>query len=166
MLNDKRLSGKVGWEMGSFFDSGPLPDWKIVQEWLGRDLPWKLVEQWDKQGDPAWLNTYVKNMMERAKKEASVKTRNAVRMEVQKDAKHVTVSMAVNADAELRGLQLFATLDRLKVTGLPNNGKQTIRFPCLVYPRTGRAAIRKGKLVVRFKRRPPEKNEYELFIEP
>ncbi|MBO9596780.1 MAG: hypothetical protein J7559_02995 [Cohnella sp.] len=152
--------------MSSFFDSGPLPNWKVIQEWLGRDLPWKLVEQWDKQGDTDWLNSYVKNMMVRARKEASAKPKNVSRMDVQKDVKYVTVTMEMNSDTELRELQLFATSDRLKVTGLPNGGKKSIRFPCLVYPRTGKAAVRKGRLVVRFRRRPPEKAEYELFIEP
>lgn len=152
--------------MSSFFDSGPLPDWKVVQEWLGRDLPWKLVEQWDKQGDSSWLNEYVKNMMTRARKEASTKARGAARMEVRKDAKFVTVKMALHSNIELRRLRLFATSDRLRITGLPDDGKQSIRFPSLVYARSGKAAIRKGQLIVRFKRRPLEKTEYELFIEP
>lgn len=152
--------------MSSFFDSGPLPDWKIVQQWLGRDLPWKLVEQWDKRGDSDWLNAYVKNMMASAKKEASAKAKSIARMDVQKDAKFVTVSMAVNPDIDLRKLQLFATSDRMRVTGLPNDGKQAVRFPCLVYARSGKATMKIGQLIVRFKRRPPEKTEYELFIQP
>lgn len=152
--------------MGDFFDSGPLPDWKIVREWLGRDLPWKLVEQWDKRGDTSWLNDYVKKMMAQSHKEAKAKAPGIVRMESRKDAKNVTVSLEVGSDAQLRSLQLFATSERLRVTGLPNDGKRVIRFPCLVYPRSGRASVKKGQLIVRFRRRPSEKNEYELFIEP
>ncbi|MFC5531400.1 hypothetical protein [Cohnella yongneupensis] len=152
--------------MSSFFDSGPLPDWKVVQQWLGKDLPWKLVEQWDKPGDTDWLNQYVKNMMTHAKKDARVKSRGLVRMDVQKDKKFVTVTMHLDPNVDYRDLQLFAVSDRLRVTGLPNEGKQAVRFPCLVYARSGKAEMRKGQLIVRFKRRPPEKSEYELFIQP
>ncbi|MFD0670561.1 hypothetical protein [Cohnella sp. GCM10027633] len=154
--------------MGSFFDSGPLPDWKLVQQWLGRDLPWKLVEQWDKQGNSSWLNDYVQQMMDRSRQEAKTKAKakGLRRMDIRKDAKHVAVTLALDPEIDLRRLQLFATSDRLRVTGLPNDGKQSIRFPCLVYPRSGRTVVKQGQLVARFRRRPPDKSEYELFIAP
>lgn len=156
--------------MNSFFDSGPLPDWKTIQEWLGRDMPWKLVEQWDNRRDASWLNDYVKNMMQHAKKNttatANEKASSLPRLDVRKDAKYVTVSMQHESGQMLRGLQLFATSERLRISGLPNDGKQSVRFPCLVLPRSGKASVKKDRLVVRFKRRPPERNEYELFIQP
>lgn len=166
MLNDEGFEWKVGGRMSSFFDSGPLPNWKQMQEWLGRDMPWDLVEKWDKRRDNSWLNEYVKNMMVHARKDARAKSKGLQRMDVQKDAKFVTVTMKLESEQALRGLQLFANSERLRVTGLPNDGKQSIRFPCLVYPRTGKAAMKKDRLVVRFKRRPAERNEYELFIDP
>jgi len=41
--------------MASFFDSGPLPEWKQIQQWLGKDIPWKLVDTWDRQEDSGWI---------------------------------------------------------------------------------------------------------------
>lgn len=176
MLNEIRSERKAGWKMNSFFESGPLPDWKTIQEWLGRDMPWKLVKQWDKRRDASWLNDYVKNMMQHSKNNANAKTNTNVnantkasslpRLDVRKDAKFVTVTMQLDSERTLRSLQLFATSERLRILGLPNDGRQSIRFPCLVLPRSGRASVKKDRLVVRFKRRPPERNEYELFIEP
>ncbi|TFE29866.1 hypothetical protein [Cohnella luojiensis] len=151
--------------MGNFFDSGPLPDWKDIQKLLGKEIPWKLAENWDRAGDSDWLNQYVKKMMQNSKSVASVQSYNLVQMETKQEAKSVSVTIRLGSEIDIRRLQLFATSDRLKLTGLPGDKKRTIRFPCLVYARTGQAAMKKdGLLVVRFKRRPPEKSEYELFI--
>jgi len=150
--------------MASFFDSGPLPDWAELRKWLGRDMPWNLVEQWDKNNDSAWLNDYVKQMMSQAKKERSVRTKNAVRFETLKDAKFVTITVHPTPGTDLHQLQLFATSERLKVLGLPDESRRSIKFPCPVYARSGKAAVKNERLVVRFKRRPPDKTEYELFI--
>jgi HSP20 family molecular chaperone IbpA len=150
--------------MSSFFDSGPLPDWKEIQKILGHDIPWKLVEKWDQSGDTDWLNQFVKDMMKKSKSEATVHTQGLVRMDAVKDAKHVNVTIRISPETELHRLQLFATSDRLMLTGLPNDKKRAIQLPCLVYARTGKAQLKKDQLLVRFRRRPPEKTEHELFI--
>ncbi|WP_256757139.1 hypothetical protein [Cohnella sp. WQ 127256] len=152
--------------MSSFFDSGPLPDWKHIQQWMGKDIPWKLMENWDQGGDSNWLNQYVKNMMQNSKNIARVQAQSLVQIETKQDAKFVSVTIKLDSDIDLNKLQLFATVDRLKITGLPGDKKRTVRFPSLVYARTGKAVMKKERqLVIRFKRRPPEKSEYELFIQ-
>lgn len=151
--------------MSSFFDSGPLPDWKEIQKWLGKDMPWDQVKKWDKEGDSDWLSQYVKEMMKKPKSAARAHTQSLVRMEALKDSKHVNVTIRLAPGTDLRAVQLFATADCLKVTGLPENKKRTIRFPCLVYPRTGKVVSKNDQLSIRFRRRPPEKSEYELFID-
>ncbi len=151
--------------MGSFFDSGPLPeDWKDIQRWLGKDIPWKLAEKWDQGIDSAWLNQYVKDMLKKSRPEARVLAQDLVRIDVAKEGSYVNVTIQLPPQTDIRNLQLFATSDRLKLTGLPGDKKRAIRFPCLVYVRTGKAVLKKDRLLIRFRRRPPEKSEYELFI--
>ncbi len=151
--------------MASFFDSGPLPDWKELRKWLGKDIPWELAENWDGTGDSNWINDYVKKVLQSAKVGTNDADRAVVRAETKQDEKFVSVSIRLAPEVDVGLLQLLATSERLKISGLPEGKKRTIRFPCLVYPRSGKAIMKKDRLVVRFKRRPAEKSEYELFIQ-
>ncbi|RKP57197.1 hypothetical protein D7Z26_04230 [Cohnella endophytica] len=151
--------------MSSFFDNGPLPDWKDLQKWLGKDIPWKLAENWDRKRESGWLDQYVQKMLQGAKSEAGIQSKNFVRTETRHDAKSVIVTIRLAPETDMHNLQLFATADRLKILGLPDDQKCSVRFPCLVYARSGKVSMAKDRvLVARFKRRPSEKSEYELFI--
>jgi hypothetical protein len=150
--------------LNSFFDSGPLPEWKDLRKWLGKDMPWDLVSKWNEEGEGDWLNQYVKEMMTKSKPAATVQSQQLLRIETVKDAKNVDVNIRLATGTDIQQLQLFATSERLKVTGLPNGKKRIIRFPCLVYPRSGKVELKMDQLLVRFRRRPPSKTEYELFI--
>ncbi|XID94103.1 hypothetical protein ACF3MZ_06150 [Paenibacillaceae bacterium WGS1546] len=152
--------------MSSFFESGPLPDWKELRTWLGKDLPWELAEKWDGRGDANWLNDYVKQILSNEKTASRPQTQNLLQFETKQTKKSVSISVKFVSDVDIRKLQLFATSDRLKIEGLPGDKKRAIPLPCLVYPRSGIAAMKKDRLVVRFKRKPLEKTEYELFIQP
>lgn len=151
-------------ELSSFFDSGPLPEWKDIEKWLGKDMPWEQVKKWDQEGGADWLGQYVKDMLKKPKPAARIQSLGLIRMEAVKHARFVDVTILLAPNSDLHSLQLFATIDQLKVIGLPNNKKRTIRFPCLVYPRSGKAVMKKDEIFIRFKRRPPEKLEHELFI--
>ena len=152
--------------MVSFFDSGPLPDWKELRRWLGKDIPWEMAENWDRTGDSGWMNDYVKKLLQNAKAGVSASERAAVQIETRQEGKYVRVAIRLAPEVDVRALQLTTTSERLKISGLPGGKKRVIRFPCLVYPRTGKAVMKKERhIVVRFKRRPSEKSEYELFIQ-
>ncbi|MCD9021370.1 hypothetical protein [Cohnella silvisoli] len=154
--------------MSSFFDSGPLPDWKDIQRWLGKDIPWNLAERWDQAGDSNWLNQYVKDMMTKSRQETpfrQTQTQDNMKIDAIKDNNYVNVTIRLDPEMDLRHLQLFATSERLKITGLSGDRKRAIRFPCPVYARSGKAVMKKDRLLIRFKRRPLEKSEYELFIQ-
>jgi hypothetical protein len=152
--------------MSSFFDSGPLPDWKDIRKWLGKDIPWELADNWDQDNDSNWLNQYIKGIMQNSKSAARVQAKNSIQMETKQNAKAVSVTLRIPSEIELKQLQIFATSDRLKLTGLPGDKIRAFRLPCSVYPRSGKAVMKKDRaLVISFKRRPPEKSEYELFIQ-
>jgi hypothetical protein len=151
--------------MSSFFDSGPLPDWKDIQKLLGKDIPWKLADNWDRVGDSKWLNQYVNDLLARKKTEVRVQAQEIVRVDVTKETKYVNVTIWLPQDTDLRRLQLFATSDRLTLIGLLGDKKRLVRFPCQVNARTGKAIMKKDRLLIRFRRKPPEKSEYELFIQ-
>ncbi|WP_239613803.1 hypothetical protein [Cohnella mopanensis] len=152
--------------MSSFFDSGPLPDWKDIRKWLGKDIPWKLAENWDQDNDSNWLNQYIKEIMQNSRSTARVQTKTTIQMETKQNAKVVAVTLRISPEIDLKQVQIFATSDRLKLTGLPGDKTRAFRLPCSVYARSGKAVMKKDReLVIRFKRRPPEKSEYELFIQ-
>jgi|GEM_PF-762962 len=163
-LSDYRAGGEKA--LKSFFNSGPLPDWQELRKWLGKDIPWKLAENWDRTGDDDWMNNYVKQILQNAKSGTNAPDRSALRTEIKQDGKYVRVAIRLAPEVDLRALQLMATSDRLKINGLPGDKKRVIRFPGPVYPRTGKAKMKADRqILIRFKRRPPEKSEYELFIQ-
>jgi hypothetical protein len=164
-VEGKKEGIRRDWVMSSFFDSGPLPDWKDIQQLLGKEIPWNLVSNWDRKGDSDWLNNYVNDILARKKTEARVQTEESVRVEVTKETNYVNVTVRLPQDTDLRRLQLFATSDRLTLIGLPGDKKRGISFPCLVNARSGKAVMKKDRLLIRFRRKPSEKSEYELFIQ-
>src|SRR5689334_19131277 len=105
-------------------------------------MPWDLVSKWNEEGEGDWLNQYVKEMMTKSKPAATVQTQQLLRIETVKDAKNVDVNIRLATGTDIQQLQLFATSERLKVTGLPNGKKRIIRFPCLVYPRSGKVELK------------------------
>ncbi|MFC4302678.1 hypothetical protein [Cohnella boryungensis] len=152
--------------MSSFFDSGPLPDWKDIQQWLGKDIPWELAENWDRREDSGWLNDYIQKMMRQSKSAARIQARSPVQVELKQGAKYVDVKIGLLPDTDIKQLRLFATSEHLRLSGLPGDKKRVVRFPYLVYARSGKAVMKKEReLLVRFKRKPLEKSEYELFIQ-
>lgn len=157
--------------MTSFFGSGPLPDWNEIKRWLGKDIPWELAEKWEKAGDGEWLERFIQRLLkeqpaEQTAERTAEKTGPIVRIDTVKNAKHVSVSVKIPPGAAMRDLRLLANSDRLKVTGLLGGRTQVIRFPCRVVPRSGRAEVKGGRIVVHFRRRPVEEDDVELFIRP
>jgi hypothetical protein len=161
--------------MASFFDSGPLPDWQEIRNmigpdfpWSGKNFPWKLVKQWEKARDNSWLSGYIDDLVQRtAPQEPRFRAKEVFKAQTSKSDKSVTVTLTLPKSADMRSLRLLAGPDRLKVIGLGRDSRHVVRLPCLVYPRSGKASMkRSNQLQVRFRRQPPLKDEVELFIRP
>jgi len=155
--------------MSSFFDSGPLPDLKEIKKWLGKELPWELVEQWDKAKNDTWLNDFIQKLMNSVKpdaKQLSAETAShkPLRIDISKSDKYVNVSLWLPPGVPIKELRVFATPDRIKLTGLPNDRSQTVKLPVLVLPRSGKAELKGERMLVRFRRRPAQRDEVELFL--
>lgn len=161
----------------SFFDSGPLPDWGELRKLLGKDLPWNLIEQWDK--DDNWLNQYMEKMglsvEKKADGERAVPSKSAApratvggvgnaRIETRKTQDRVYVTIRPPSSYEAGKMRLYATPDRLRISGLPGEGVRSVQLPCLVLPKSGKASWKEGRLVVSFKKRRSREGEVELFI--
>lgn len=152
----------------SFFGGGPLPDWKDIKKWLGDDIPWEVAEKWDQAGNGDWLDRFIGNMLKdnAPGRNEERKPEPPVGADTAKYPKKVTVTVRIPPDAELRDLRLYATSDRLKVEGLPGGRSRVVRFPCRVFPRSGKATFRDGRLRVQFRRRPETEEDVELFLRP
>jgi hypothetical protein len=159
----KSISG--GMRMASFFGSGPLPDWSEIRKWLGKEMPWDLVEQWEKADNGGWMEQFMQGMMKDSPETAAKpETKSLVQIDTVKNAKKLTVTVRIPPGTDMRGLRLFATSDRLKVEGLPGHRTHSVRFPCRVYPRSGKAEQSRDHILIEFRRRPVNGEEVELFI--
>jgi hypothetical protein len=150
--------------MSSFFGSGPLPDWKEIREWIGKDLPWKLAENREKADNEDWLDRFVSSLLKEKADTDRPAAKSLVQSETVQQNKKVTVTVRIPQGTSMRDLRLFATSDKLRISGLPSGQSHFVRLPCLVYPRTGRAVQRDDRIVVTFRRRPSNREEVELFI--
>ncbi|WP_276351998.1 hypothetical protein [Cohnella caldifontis] len=152
--------------MGSFFDSGPLPDWKEIKRWLGDGIPWDLAEKWDGEGDGEWLDKFMSRMAKDTpvSPDSPKETESPVMIDTEKDPKKVEITFRLPKNAEARNIRLYVNSERMRITGLPDGRTQLIRFPGQVYPGSGKATLRNGRLVVRFRRRPVREEDVELFI--
>lgn len=165
MYPGTKIAGGV--EMTNFFGSGPLPDWKEIKDWLGKDIPWHLVDKWEQMQNDDWLDRMIAKLTAE-RREERVRPHGALplKFETVKQAKKLTVSFPLPKNASLNQLRLYAISDRLRIAGLPDGRMQSVRFPCLVYPRSGKASLRGQTLRVEFRRRPADQEEVELFIQP
>jgi len=151
--------------MPSLFDDESFPDLKELRNWLGPDFPWKLAKQMGRRRDGSWLNQFMRDLFDKADQAVpNGKGGTRLQTDTSKSSKYLTVSIVLPPGVRQRDLRLFASADRLKVTGLPSNRKQVISFPCLVVPESGRAEWRDERMIVKFRRRRTNRREVELFI--
>jgi hypothetical protein len=140
---------------------------RLLQGLLNPDKPadsTRTAKTKTKNEDGKWLSQFVKGLLKPDASSDKAESKSLVKMETEKESKRLTVTLQIPHDTNMRALQLFATSDLLRVTGLPDNRTHTVRFPCRVYPRSGRAQLDGNRIAVKFRRRPPDQNEVELFI--
>lgn len=158
--------------MMAFFDEGPLPDWSEIRRLIGKDLPWDLIKQWGHE-DESWLDDYIRKLgfgksLEKTGAVAGARPEAIVtaspQMEARKEKKRVVATIKPPPGTDRSAVRLYATADRLRVSGLPGDATASLKLPSLVLPKTGRVAWKNGRWVVVFRRKPPRQGEVELFI--
>lgn len=156
--------------MSSFWNGAPWPDWEKYREWLARQFPWDIGTPWERLQDPQWLEKYMSRILRDsgfARRKGDSRTSGlspSPSVTIKRHARHLTVTIRLPANTDLRRVRLYAAADRLRLTGLPGVAGRLVRLPCPVVPRSGQAVMRGGRLVVRLRRRPSAKEEVELFI--
>lgn len=154
--------------MTNFFGSGPLPDWKEIKDWLGKDIPWHLVDKWDQMQDEKWMDRWIDRLVADRREQTAKPAVPATLLKIEtiKHAKKMIVSFPLPKSVSMQSLRLYAVSDRLRIAGLPGGRSQSVHFPCAVYPKTGKAGLHDGKMRIEFRRRPVDQEEVELFINP
>jgi hypothetical protein len=152
----------------SFWNGAPWPDWEKYREWLAKQFPWDIETPWEKLQDPQWLEKYLSRILRDSgfmrRKEDFRTSSMSSSVTIKRHPTYLTVTIRLPPNTDLRHLRLYAAADRLRLTGLPGATGRLVRLPCPVVPRSGRAVMRSGRLVVRLRRRPAPKEEVELFI--
>jgi len=153
--------------MTNFFGSGPLPEWKEIREMLGKDIPWHLVDKWDRARDGDWMDRLIGRLAQEHRQEpAPTPAHSLLKIETVKQAKKLLVTFQLPGSVNMQNLRMYAVTDRLRIAGLPEGRTQSVHFPCPVYPKTGKAALHDRKMLIEFRRRPADQDEVELFIQP
>ncbi len=144
-----------------------MPDWKEIRELLGKDFPWHLAEKWDQMRDGDWMDRIISKLAQEHREEsAQTPVNSLLKIETVKQAKKILISFHLPKSVNLQNLRMYAVSDRLRIAGLPEGRTQSLHFPCPIYPKTGKATLHDRKMLIEFRRRPVDKEEVELFIQP
>jgi len=146
--------------------------WDTFKRWMQDHLPFG-----GPNDDFRWITEYVDSIVKEAlaapeKEQAKAKekgTRSAtvgkpLSYELFQTHRHVIVRLIVPERMKPRRLRIFAGVQRLRIEGLPNEGKQTVELPALVYADTARALFKDGVLQVKLMKRPANDRFEEVFV--
>jgi HSP20 family molecular chaperone IbpA len=152
--------------------------WDTFKKWMQESLTFGAP-----QDDFRWVTDYVEGILkealaaperqqEKSKEEtASRSARSAsspsgrpLVYELFQTHRHVIVRFNVPGRINPRRLRVLAGIQRLRVEGLPNDGKQTVALPSLVYADTARALFKDGVLQVKMMKRASNDRFEEVFV--
>ncbi len=149
--------------------------WDTFKRWMQESLTFGAP-----QDDFRWVTDYVDGILKEAlaapeRQQEIAKAKDVSRAapspsgrplayELFQTHRHVIVRFAVPGRINPRRLRVFAGIQRIRVEGLPSEGKQTVALPALVYGDSARALFKDGVLQVKLMKRPSNDRYDEVFI--
>ncbi|EFM09911.1 conserved hypothetical protein [Paenibacillus curdlanolyticus YK9] len=143
--------------------------WDELERWMQEQ---QLPRGFEALKNTGWIERYVKTMMTKAMPEQmaqSVQTDQAAqqghsRAETFETHHFIVVKWPLPRGAHPSSLRLLVREDRIRIEGLPGDGKDTVKLPKLVLPRVCKALCRDGILQVKLRKRPVNRQYYETTI--
>jgi HSP20 family molecular chaperone IbpA len=148
---------KEVWTVG---ESGWNPfDLKSWEQFFGGRMP----------GDPDafnWVSHYVNDVMKESFQQPGSKKPAKMRLQTElfQTHNHVIVRLRIPATMEPKQLRVQAGIQRIRIEGLPHDGKQEIPLPSLVLPNTCRATYKDSILQIKLQKRRWKERYEEVFI--
>jgi len=149
--------------------------WDTFKKWMQESLTFGAPQE-----DFRWVTDYVDGILKEAlaaperqqektkeqgsPRSASSPTGRPLAYELFQTHRHVIVRFVVPGRINPRRLRVFAGIQRLRIEGLPNEGKQTVALPALVYADTARALFKDGVLQVKLMKRASNDRFEEVFV--
>ncbi|WP_309120451.1 Hsp20/alpha crystallin family protein [Paenibacillus sp.] len=147
--------------------------WDTFKKWMQDSLSFGAP-----QDDFRWVTDYVDGILkealaapERQQEKVSAKESRSssaagrpLSYELFQTHRHIIVRFVVPERIKARQLRVYAAVQRLRVEGLPNGGKQTVALPALVYADTARALFKDGVLQIKLMKRPSNERFEEVFV--
>ncbi|QHW34346.1 hypothetical protein GZH47_28510 [Paenibacillus rhizovicinus] len=136
-------------------------NWEELEQWMERQ---QLPKGFDMFRQSEWIENYVRGMMNKAIPAAS-SALQATNANVVETKRFVIVTYPIGETVNLAEVRLLAKEDRVKLSGLPGGGDETIRLPKLVLPRTCQAEYDGAVLKIKLRKRPPSKKSHIATIQ-
>jgi HSP20 family molecular chaperone IbpA len=138
--------------------------WDELERWLdGQRLP----KGFDVMKEPDWVEQFVSKMMTKSLPAAA----NSILDQAEEEGisffethHFLLVKFHLPREVNREDLRLLVRDDRLRIEGLPNNQKETIKLPKLVQPKICRAVVKNFVLQVKLRKRPRAGAYYEADI--
>ncbi|MGO4107325.1 Hsp20/alpha crystallin family protein [Paenibacillus sp. YAF4_2] len=138
--------------------------WDELERWLdGQRLP----KGFDVMKEPDWVEQFVRKMMTKSLPAAA----NSILDQAEEEGisffethHFLLVKFHLPREVNREDLRLLVRDDRLRIEGLPNNQKETIKLPKLVQPKICRALVKNFVLQVKLRKRPRAGAYYEADI--
>ncbi|MBW7474229.1 hypothetical protein K0T92_05690 [Paenibacillus oenotherae] len=116
-------------------------------------------------GNPSsWLNDYVRDMLIKPAKAASSSAKGSLPTEIFETHHFLIVRIKLPGSADINNVRIMASNFSIKLSGLSDSKKHTIKLPKLVEPRSGKALLKEQVLQIKLRKRKSGEQYYELFI--
>lgn len=135
--------------------------WNDLERWMESQ---QLPKGFEVLREPDWVEQYVRKLMTKALPEAAGLLTGSQSAAFSETEHFVTVKIVLPKNVEQERVRLFVREDRLRLEGLPNGNKETVKLPKPVKPLICKAQVKDGILHIKLRKRPVNKNYREAFI--
>lgn len=126
-------------------------DWKGLEQFFGGKFPSAPI---DGMNDPAWVEHIVKDVMKKAfPKSLDLKMLNKhFRTEIFETHNNVIVKIHIPDKTQAHNLKSYVGVNRIKLEGLPDDKKQSVKLPTHIVPESCKALYKNGVLQMQMRK--------------
>lgn len=135
--------------------------WDDLERWMETQ---QLPKGFELLREPHWVEQYVRKMLNKALPEAAGVRIGGGSATFSETDHYVLVKIKLPDDYDKELLRLFIREDRLRVDGLPNGKKETVKLPSLVKPRVCKTLLKGSVLQVKLQKRPVNRTYHEAIV--
>lgn len=138
-------------------------DWKSFEQFFGGKFPNVPI---DGMNDPSWVEGLMQDVMKKAfPKSVSLNSLNkSFRTEIFQTHNNVIVKVHIPDKEEARGLSAFVGVNRIRLEGLREDRKQTVKLPAHIQPESCKAVYKNGVLQMQLRKEKISERMHEVNV--